>query len=61
MNATHTITITRWMMLRVWPSAWREGLRSVEVDGQDLSPWHPLAWAFFVVGVWAILTARGDR
>ncbi len=53
-----TFTITRWTLLRVWPSAWREVLRGVELNGAELRPWHPYALVLFVVGGWALLTAR---
>lgn len=58
MSAQFTYEITRWTMLRVWPRAWREALRSVAVNGRELTPWHPFTWALFVVGAWTLLFTR---
>lgn len=56
MNAQVTVTITRWMLLRVWPAAWREVLREYA-----LPAWHPYALVLFVVGAWSLMFARGER
>lgn len=49
-----TITITRWMLLRGFVSAWSDSVRAF-----GRSPWSPLAVYVFVLGVVSILFARG--